>query len=157
VNFFDPTNGFVPSGFSNSSPNTNTVTVAEPAIEFGYSDLANLDTINITGSQIILTDTSGAGSSQVTYVLTDIAFTGLTPVSSNFPGVVSFTLSGDTITFGSPTIPQRTPGIYQAVFDVTSNVTAVPEPSTWAMMLLGFAGIGFATYRRKNKMALNAA
>jgi hypothetical protein len=31
---------------------------------------------------------------------------------------------------------------------------AVPEPSTWAMMLLGFAGIGFMAYRRKNKMAL---
>jgi hypothetical protein len=26
---------------------------------------------------------------------------------------------------------------------------AVPEPSTWAMLLLGFAGIGFATYRKK--------
>jgi hypothetical protein len=29
---------------------------------------------------------------------------------------------------------------------------AVPEPSTWAMMILGFAGIGFTAYRRKNKM-----
>jgi hypothetical protein len=26
--------------------------------------------------------------------------------------------------------------------------TAVPEPSTWAMMLLGFAGLGFVGYRR---------
>jgi hypothetical protein len=26
---------------------------------------------------------------------------------------------------------------------------AVPEPSTWAMMLLGFAGIGYGVYRRK--------
>jgi hypothetical protein len=26
---------------------------------------------------------------------------------------------------------------------------AVPEPSTWAMMILGFAGIGFTAYRRK--------
>jgi PEP-CTERM motif len=26
---------------------------------------------------------------------------------------------------------------------------AVPEPTTWAMMLLGFAGIGFTAYRRK--------
>jgi hypothetical protein len=29
-----------------------------------------------------------------------------------------------------------------------SAIPAVPEPSTWAMMLLGFAGLGFATYRR---------
>jgi hypothetical protein len=32
----------------------------------------------------------------------------------------------------------------------------VPEPSTWAMMILGFAGVGFMAYRRKNAMALNA-
>lgn len=29
------------------------------------------------------------------------------------------------------------------------NVAAVPEPSTWAMMLLGFAGVGFMACRRK--------
>ena len=37
------------------------------------------------------------------------------------------------------------------------TVAAVPEPSTWAMMLLGFAGIGFMAYRRKSKPALLAA
>jgi hypothetical protein len=37
------------------------------------------------------------------------------------------------------------------------GVAAVPEPSTWAMMLLGFAGIGFMAYRRKSKPALSAA
>ena len=31
--------------------------------------------------------------------------------------------------------------------------TAVPEPSTWAMMALGFAGIGFAGYRGARKSA----
>jgi hypothetical protein len=36
-------------------------------------------------------------------------------------------------------------------------VSAVPEPSTWAMMILGFAGIGFMAYRRKSKPALMAA
>ena len=34
---------------------------------------------------------------------------------------------------------------------------AVPEPSTWAMMILGFAGLGFMAYRRKSKPALLAA
>ena len=39
-------------------------------------------------------------------------------------------------------------------------VAAVPEPSTWAMMLFGFAGIGFMAYRRSRKdqgLALAAA
>jgi hypothetical protein len=31
------------------------------------------------------------------------------------------------------------------------NTPAVPEPSTWAMMILGFLGVGFLAYRRKNK------
>jgi PEP-CTERM motif len=33
---------------------------------------------------------------------------------------------------------------------------AVPEPSTWAMMLLGLAGLGFMAYRRKPFAALAA-
>ena len=33
---------------------------------------------------------------------------------------------------------------------------AVPEPSAWVMMILGFAGIGFLAYRGKNKPALMA-
>jgi hypothetical protein len=34
---------------------------------------------------------------------------------------------------------------------------AAPEPSTWAMMLVGFAVVGFITYRkRKNGLALTA-
>jgi hypothetical protein len=34
----------------------------------------------------------------------------------------------------------------QPVSDITAS--AIPEPCTWAMMLLGFAGLGFAGYRR---------
>lgn len=33
----------------------------------------------------------------------------------------------------------------------TFAIAAVPEPSTWAMMLLGFAGVGFMTYRRRSQ------
>ena len=41
---------------------------------------------------------------------------------------------------------------------ITADFTAaVPEPSTWAMMILGFAGVGFMAYRRKSKPALLAA
>ena len=39
----------------------------------------------------------------------------------------------------------------------TEVTSAVPEPSTWAMMILGFAGVGFMAYRRKSKPALMAA
>lgn len=33
----------------------------------------------------------------------------------------------------------------------------VPEPSTWVMIILGFAGVGFTAYRRKSKSTLKAA
>lgn len=36
---------------------------------------------------------------------------------------------------------------------VTAQISAVPEPSTWAMMILGFAGVGYLAYRRRNQAA----
>ena len=39
----------------------------------------------------------------------------------------------------------------------THQPPGVPEPSTWAMMLLGFASLGYAAYRRKKTAALKAA
>ena len=36
-----------------------------------------------------------------------------------------------------------------ATLTVSEHVGAVPEPSTWVMMLLRFAGVGFAAYRKK--------
>jgi hypothetical protein len=43
--------------------------------------------------------------------------------------------------------------------EIRGFLHAVPEPSTWAMMILGFAGVGYMAYRRsrKNTMALTAA
>jgi hypothetical protein len=45
-------------------------------------------------------------------------------------------------------------------FDVTERVNAgpaAPEPGTWAMMMLGFAGVGLVAYRRKNRPAFRLA
>lgn len=41
--------------------------------------------------------------------------------------------------------------------NVSIQVNAVPEPSTWAMLILGFAGIGFLAYRRQRHSAAIAA
>jgi hypothetical protein len=39
----------------------------------------------------------------------------------------------------------------------TTTTPAVPEPSTWAMMIIGFLGLGWLAYQRKNWPALSAA
>jgi unsaturated chondroitin disaccharide hydrolase len=44
--------------------------------------------------------------------------------------------------------PQGPVGGIEGVLTNSTLTTNVPEPSTWAMMLLGFAGLGFAGYRR---------
>lgn len=37
---------------------------------------------------------------------------------------------------------------HAAVLNI-ETVAAVPEPATWAMMIVGFAGVGFVAYRRR--------
>jgi hypothetical protein len=39
----------------------------------------------------------------------------------------------------------------------TISMSAIPESSTWAMVILGFAGVGLLAYRRKNKAAFRFA
>jgi hypothetical protein len=38
-----------------------------------------------------------------------------------------------------------------------SGATPVPEPSTWAMLLIGFAGLGYAAVRRKGAVRVASA
>jgi outer membrane lipase/esterase len=47
--------------------------------------------------------------------------------------------------------------LIEADFDFNLLEGGVPEPSTWAMLLIGFAGLGVAAYRRKSKPGLTAA
>ncbi len=82
-------------------------------------------------------------------------------ISSPFLGVptgyVSDSPLSDTSTYLSQTFSSlgATPGTYKWTWGTGANQNftlvignAVPEPSTWAMMALGFAGLSFAGYRR---------
>ena len=40
---------------------------------------------------------------------------------------------------------------------VSVSAGAVPEPSTWVMMIIGFLGLGFIAHRRRSRPALAAA
>jgi hypothetical protein len=63
-------------------------------------------------------------------------------------GTLAFENPGTTwgVGYCSPcNVPQAAP-----------EIPAVPEPSTWAMMILGFTGVGYVTYRRRKVAALAA-
>ena len=47
--------------------------------------------------------------------------------------------------------PEGVPQGLDTLLDNVSLTAAVPEPSTWAMLLLGFAGLGFAACRRTSR------
>ena len=67
-------------------------------------------------------------------------------LDTGHPGISEVTI-GATGSIGFEFLPPGTNFILTA---------AVPEPSTWAMMILGFAGVGFMAYRRRNS-AMRAA
>jgi hypothetical protein len=62
---------------------------------------------------------------------------------------LTFTLPDGFIELG-----WTSPSVYTPPEFIGAVTTAVPEPSTWAMLLIGFAGIGFATYRRRHSLVL---
>ena len=82
--------------------------------------------------------------------------TGAAPVLFVPTGYVSGPLSGSMV-YDGQTISSLglTPGTYVYTWgppadddSLTVKIGTIPEPSTWAMMLLGFVGLGFAGYRR---------
>jgi PEP-CTERM motif len=82
----------------------------------------------ITGAELIGMGTppvNGEGQQTVPADNQLVTITGLSPFTT-----VKFSTSGNAFEFSMPT---------------------VPEPSTWAMMLLGFAGLGYAAFRRNSK------
>jgi hypothetical protein len=78
-------------------------------------------------------------------------FSLLTNLPGLTPADISFT--GDSIEYNASGL-----SFENSPYFITLTVTtAVPELSTWAMLLLGFAGLGFAGYRKSRKDAVFAA
>jgi hypothetical protein len=81
----------------------------------------------------------------------DFNFTIVSPYDYQFTltaGAFSTTSSGGAGKY-SVLVTASRPG----TVDYSLVTTGVPEVSTWAMMLLGFAGLGWAGYRRSRQFA----
>jgi hypothetical protein len=101
-------------------------------------------------------------------IITDATSTGLPYQPATFNGWVLDVISGPAITSAhtdssSTIVPDNVyisgGNLYINLQDVTATVGGstlvdfttggVPEPTTWAMVLLGFAGLGFVGYRAR--------
>lgn len=116
--------------FDNVSGTFGGVSTSSASVSFGTNLIADL---NINGTAL-----------------------GFTQLSGNGPDLFTGNPADPVFTFGSFNLANPFFG-QNDVLKVSAVIAAVPEPSTWAMMIIGFAGLGFAFYRRKNKMALNVA
>ncbi len=149
-NFYIPANGFVPAGFQNSAgaQDSNTVIIAG-GNEFGFSDGLNTDVTSFSSTGFTFTDTSITAGPNLNVILklTDPAFTGLSLISSTFPGL-TLAISGDQITVDIPGLNASAGEVFTASFNVTST-SSVPESSTHGFMLIGFGFLGLIMAMRK--------
>jgi PEP-CTERM motif len=142
-----PTNSplpIVPVTYLEDSQTATTVSVGDTKITI-TNDFAGLfcPSAGCTAGQFSGYVFTFTGAPDITKVTVDSASSpDFQPV---LPGGLSFTattisvnVNGDNLAVGD-----------QLILDVTSGSTpTVPEPSTWALMVLGFAGLGFAGWRR---------
>jgi len=96
---------------------------------------------------------SGDGTG-LEFRLPDTLFTGPIAGLNYYPGQDFTARGGDLIlrlsqSFGYSVAGGATYGPDR--LGVVQLAGAVPEPSTWAMMIPGFAGVGFMTYRRRKQ------
>lgn len=121
------------------------------------------------GSSITQNINLSAGNYSLSFYLAERAGYAQNPVTVSFGGNVIGTyaptstnfqlFTADFATTGSGLLSFSTPvnsGDADTGLDLV-KISAVPEPSTWLMMILGFAGVGFMAYRRKSKPALMTA
>jgi hypothetical protein len=86
------------------------------------------------------------------------ALLGTIPIDTGSAGpgglwALSFGTGGNN---GDPNTLYFTDGIDGEQHGLFGSISAVPELSTWAMMILGFVGVGFVTYRRRKVAAIAA-
>ena len=146
TNYFAPANGGVPAGYGN----TTSATVAiGSGIEFGYQDIANLDTADFTAKSLTITDVTSGGLGATNFFMTFTSsvsgfFSGAAFTSNGFAG--TFAVTGNTLTF---TAPLTTANGTRTSVITFAGAGAVPEPATWALMLVGFGAVGYGMRRRQ--------
>jgi hypothetical protein len=143
--------------FSIGSVGPNSVTFIDPKVAIGYDyaigagdpNFASVLLPNVGGGHFDLTyevsgkDVTDALNAGVQFFFGDggvsaFEVTGISPSAMIDPGNAGAFVTG--LTFVSN-------GSFTGTMTPITTTAGIPEPSTWAMMLLGFAGLCFASYR----------
>jgi hypothetical protein len=142
---------------------TGTAIVSPPLLGTGETARANAAALLLPVSASNGVGSFLAGNDSTALLTGDYTITFQAQIQNGVPYLLvvyvdAYTgLSGGPFPGGSASI--NDPWHLDVPLDVTatfSSASAAPEPSTWAMMILGFCGIGFMAYRRKSKPALMA-
>ena len=75
------------------------------------------------------------------------------PGANNTPGGLWSIVFGGSMSDGNPNTLFFTDGIDGEKDGLFGSITAVPEPSTWAMMLAGFGGLALLAARRRRALS----
>jgi hypothetical protein len=127
------------------------------AQQFGYSGNTTDQWTVMLGGQTIATTNIHLPSESFSGWLTDtVTFT-----YEGTGGLLSFAATGagncnSTYTHCDPADPSASGGPPFALLDGVSLTASAPEPSTWAMMIIGFAGLGYAGFRNHKRSAISA-
>ncbi len=113
---------------------TSELTMGDDLIS-GFGNLQNFASPEGGGQSVIHADLNGPGD--------PVLFEGKGTSQEELdffqiPGSATATISDATFI-----------GTVTYIYTPAATSPAIPEPSTWAMMLLGFAGLGYAAVRRK--------
>jgi hypothetical protein len=143
---------------------------SNPIFQFQAPTASATNPIHLTLSMTVAGSLTGTANSVGTYAGDIMAQFGYNSNSSPFAfnPVVSFdqpfsggpsdnqnNVFGTQTVTGTVTLDTSADYFFQAFAHALSSAAdqdinpGVPEPATWAMMLLGFAGIGFMAHRRK--------
>ena len=157
------TTDYSKTGYRNVSEATSNEWVAynpyahSPSSFASYSgELFNLDSFWLAGAwgSQTLTITGYVNDIEISSTTIDVSITAQEYFFTGFQGINSFTIAiGNNFVY-DPLFPGygARGGEHWALGSVT--VTAVPEPETWAMLLVGLSIVGAVTRRRRVKAAM---
>jgi hypothetical protein len=131
---------FLAAGPTAGQPATLTFTQPTNFLSFLWGSPDTYNVLTINGTQTFTA--ASLGFSVVNGAQSFAQYVNFAGTNGSLINTVSFSNNPATDAFES------------ANFSVTAPV---PEPATWAMMLVGFGGIGFAMRRRKSKVTTNVA